>query len=87
MSIIEDVSIRKPAAFEHPVAPGRATSHGPIPKGLDQELVRAVNEKVAIITGFADRLLESQELDEIGRAAVEAIQRQARGLREIAVRS
>ena len=50
---------------------------------LDAELVRTLNEKVAIITGFADRLLQSAELDETDRLAAEAIHRQAQSLREL----
>ena len=72
--------------FEPQVPAGFDTAPAMRPDYVDAELVRALNEKVAIITGFADRLLESQQLDDIARDAVEAIQRQAWSLRDIFVR-
>ena len=87
MSIIEPMSkLENSVPFEPLVPAGFATAPSMTPDNVDAELLRALNEKVAIITGFADRLLESQQLDDIARDAVEAIQRQAWSLREIFVR-
>lgn len=88
MSIIEPMSsLREPSPGRPRPLSGVAAVPAPAPMTLDAELVRALNEKIAIITGFADGLLGSQVLDESARVALEAIQRQALGLRELFLRS
>ncbi|MFP5351862.1 MAG: hypothetical protein ACLGIB_04785 [Actinomycetota bacterium] len=60
-----------------------ASSSEPAPATLEPELVRALNERIAIIDGMAELLLLSTTPDKTAKAALQAIRRQAQGVREL----
>ena len=63
-----------------------ASQAGAAPASLEPELVRALNEKIAIIDGMAELLLLGDSLDRTALAALEAIRRQAQAVRELFLR-
>ena len=60
-----------------------APTHGAAPASLEPELIRALNEKIAIIDGMAELVLMSTSPDRTAKAALQAIRRQAQGVREL----
>ena len=63
-----------------------APERGAAPASLQPELIRALNEKIAIIDGMAELLLMSTSPDRTAKAALEAIRRQAQSVRELFLR-
>ena len=63
-----------------------ASPTGAAPASLQPELIRALNEKIAIIDGMAELLLLSTSPDRTAKAALQAIRRQAQGVRELFLR-
>lgn len=59
---------------------------GSDPGPRQSEVARALNEKIAIIDGMAELLLLSTCPDRTAKAALEAIRRQAQGMRELFLR-